>query len=131
MLVSALGFKDHKNANVIVRTGEIQRIEIALEIAPIESNVEIGDIDVGYGPAKAIHAAAISRFYDALLKVDAATLRAGYKPDAMLQEDIYLGHFFAENPEEGIDYIQFWFAELRNFIERCVARNQGVVSYIS
>ncbi len=97
----------------------------------VEEWPEIGDIDVGYGPAKAIHAAAISRFYDALLKVDAATLRAGYKPDAMLQEDIYLGHFFAENPEEGIDYIQFWFAELRNFIERCVARNQGVVSYIS
>ncbi len=46
MLVSALGFNDHKNANVIVRAGEVQRIEIALEIAPIESNVEIGDIDV-------------------------------------------------------------------------------------
>ena len=92
---------------------------------------EIGNIDVGYGPAKAINAAAVSRFYDALVKVDAATLRAGYNSEAMLEEDIYLADFFAENPEEGIEYIEYWFARLRDFVDGCVARNMGVVSYIS
>src|SRR5690606_12341267 len=69
----------------------------------VEEWPEIGDIVVGYGPAKAINAAAVSRFHDALHKVDAATLRAGYDPEAMLEEDIYLAEFFAERPEEGIE----------------------------
>jgi len=97
----------------------------------VEEWPEIGDIDVGYGPAKAIRAASVSRFHDALLKVDATTLRAGYDPEAMLEEDIYLADFFAENPKEGIEYIEYWFAQLREFVDCCVARNMGVVSYIS
>ena len=97
----------------------------------VEEWPQIGDIDVGYGPAKAINAAAVSRFYDALVEVDAATLRAGYDPEVMVEEEIYLAEFFAENPEEGIKYIEYWLAQLRDFIKGCVARNMGVVSYIS
>nr|WP_294817796.1 YfbM family protein [uncultured Sphingomonas sp.] len=96
----------------------------------VEEWPEIGDVDVGYGPAKAIRAVDVARFNDALAGFTAMDLRAGYRPQTMLEQELYLADFFAENPEEGIEYIEHWLTELRTFIAGCVARNAGVVSYI-
>lgn len=41
--VSAAGFKEYENRNIVVKNNETQRIEIVLEIASVESNVEIGE----------------------------------------------------------------------------------------
>ena len=97
----------------------------------VEEWPEIGDIDVGYGPAKAIHSASVGRFHEALAKVDKAYLRTNYDPASMHQDEIYLSHFFIENPDQGFEYLAEWFNELRNFIQSCVTRNMGVVSYVS
>jgi hypothetical protein len=44
--VSAAGFNEYKSENIIVKNNETQRIEVILEIATIESKVEIGEDDV-------------------------------------------------------------------------------------
>ncbi len=44
--VSAAGFKEYESENIIIKNNETQRIEIVLEVASIESNVEIGQDDV-------------------------------------------------------------------------------------
>jgi hypothetical protein len=43
--VSAAGFKEYESRNVVVKNNETQKIEIILEIASVESNVEIGEDD--------------------------------------------------------------------------------------
>lgn len=40
--VSAAGFKEYKSKSIIIKNNETRRIEIVLEIASVESNVEIG-----------------------------------------------------------------------------------------
>lgn len=45
LTVSAAGFKEYKNENVVIKNGETHRIEVVLEVAPVESNVEIGNDD--------------------------------------------------------------------------------------
>ncbi len=44
--VSAAGFKEYKSRNIIVKDNETQKIEVVLEVASIESTVEIGEDDV-------------------------------------------------------------------------------------
>ena len=41
--VSAVGFKEYESRNITVKNNEMQKIEIVLEIASVESTVEIGD----------------------------------------------------------------------------------------
>ncbi len=41
--VAAAGFQEYKSENVVVKNNDIKRIEIVLEIATFESNVEIGE----------------------------------------------------------------------------------------
>jgi hypothetical protein len=96
----------------------------------VEEWPEIGDIDVGYGPAKAIKSGAVARFSEALANFGPEDLRASYKPETMGEEELYLGDFFAENPAEGIEYIEHWLKVLRAFVDGCVARNVGIVAYI-
>ncbi|MDQ3322724.1 MAG: carboxypeptidase-like regulatory domain-containing protein, partial [Acidobacteriota bacterium] len=43
--ISAAGFEEYKSQNIIVKNNETRRIEIVLEIASIESKVEIGEDD--------------------------------------------------------------------------------------
>ena len=43
MTVTAAGFKDHRNPGIVIRGGETQKLEVVLEIAPIESEVEVGE----------------------------------------------------------------------------------------
>ncbi len=43
IVVSADGFKSHSSRDLKVRAGQIQRIEITLEVAPIESKVDIAE----------------------------------------------------------------------------------------
>lgn len=46
IMVSAVGFKEYESDKIIVKNNETQKIEIILEVAPIESSVEIGENDV-------------------------------------------------------------------------------------
>ena len=45
IIVSAAGFKEYTSGDIIINN-ETQQIEVVLEVAPIESEVEIGDSDV-------------------------------------------------------------------------------------
>ena len=45
VVVLAQGFKDHRASELSIRIGETKTVEVILEIAPIESNVEIGETD--------------------------------------------------------------------------------------
>lgn len=92
---------------------------------------EIGDIDVGYGPAKAIKSEHVSRFFDALESFTPDMLRAQYRPDRMEEEELYLAEFFSRDRTEGIEYIEYWLEELRGFLRQCVARKMGLVTYLS
>lgn len=44
--VSAVGFKEYKSESIIIKTGETRKIDIDLEVASFEANVEIGENEV-------------------------------------------------------------------------------------
>lgn len=41
--ITAIGFKEYKSPNITIKNGEIKRFEIVLEIAAIESKVDVGE----------------------------------------------------------------------------------------
>lgn len=57
IIVSAAGFKENKSKSIIIKNNETRRIEIVLEIASVESNVEIG-ADENVADAERVGAAA-------------------------------------------------------------------------
>lgn len=46
IMISATGFKEYIIRDIIINNNETQKIEVVLEISPIESKVEIGESDV-------------------------------------------------------------------------------------
>ncbi|MEJ7623155.1 MAG: carboxypeptidase regulatory-like domain-containing protein [Pyrinomonadaceae bacterium] len=81
IVVSAKGFKEYKSENLLVRTGDSKRIEIDLEVAPIESNVEIGDSDLSdaekTGATVVLNEGAIANLPDDQVELERAIKRIG------------------------------------------------------
>ena len=91
---------------------------------------EIGDVDTGYGPAKAIRSDAVSRFRNALTLIGSEHIKTYYKPEEMQRAGVYLAASLGDDADEIAD-IEHSLQKLRNFLDECVVRNAGVITYIS
>lgn len=88
---------------------------------------EVGDIDVGYGPARVFRSDQVQAIQAVLGKIEKDELIQKYQPDVMIQKDIYPA-IWDRNPEDDnmLAYLLEYFGVLREFMNTSAARGMGM-----
>lgn len=88
----------------------------------------IGEVEVGYGPARGMTAAEVKVVAGALAGIDEAFMRARFDPAQMTQLDIYPGIWDRDPAEDdSFGYCMEYFGALRAFVMRAAERGAGLV----
>lgn len=92
----------------------------------------VGDIDVGYGPARALRAEEVQEVVGALASVDRATLQQRFDPDDMTRKEIYPDIWHRDpNDDNVLGYCLEYFDALQTFMNNAAGAGLGVVIYLS
>jgi hypothetical protein len=76
-------------------------------------------IDLGYGQPWVITSDRMRAFSEALSTLADDDIRQRYDPAAMVANDIYIADAFAEEPDEGLNYLMQGIPALRRFANKC------------
>ena len=92
----------------------------------------VGNVDVGYGPARVFSSAETKDIRNALSTLQVDELRARFNPSAMTAKNIYPEIWSRGDPDdETIGYLLEYYAVLRGFLEQAVEARVGIVVYLS
>jgi uncharacterized protein DUF1877 len=92
----------------------------------------IGDIDVGYGPARALTSKQVASFNVALSAISSDDLRQRYDPQALTKAEIYPEIWDADpDEEEGVGYLVEMFEDLKTFVGKTAEEKKGMVVYLA
>ena len=93
---------------------------------------QVGDIDVGYGPARALTAEQVQAFHAALQPLDEIFLKGRFNPAEMMKLQIY-PEIWDRDPAEddSFGYRAEYFGTLKSFVADAAKRRMGLVVYIS
>ena len=96
------------------------------------NNKTIGDIDVGYGPARALTSKQVASFNIALSGISSDNLRQRYDPQALKKAEIY-PEIWDNDPAEddALGYLVEMFEDLKAFVEKTSEQKKGMVVYIA
>ena len=91
----------------------------------------VGDIDVGYGPARVLSAADTRAAHEALTRLSDDELRGRFDPAEMSKKEIY-PEIWDRPPEEDdtLGYLLEYVGTLREFLGQAVQQRQGLVLYL-
>jgi len=99
----------------------------------VKGGKEIGAVDVGYGPARALSSAEVDAFYAALSAITPEELKARYDPQKMMELSIYPTIWDrSEDPEEKddpLDYLMEYYAILMDFLRKSTEKRVGLIVY--
>jgi hypothetical protein len=95
----------------------------------VRGGKEVGDIDVGYGPARALESAQVKRFSDALAQVSEANLRARFDADKLTSLSVYPTIW--NEGDEALEYLLEYFRELKSFVDETAQKRMGLVVWLS
>jgi hypothetical protein len=90
---------------------------------------EVGDVDVGYGPARVMRPAEVANFDSVLSAISSDEMRRRYDPAAMMKEDIYPNVW--DRGEEEIEYVIEYFEVLKQIVHDARASNKGLIIYLA
>jgi hypothetical protein len=93
---------------------------------------EVGDVDLGYGPARAFSSAEVRAIASALLPITRAELEKRFDPAAMLELDIYPTIW--DRPREKddtLEYLLVYYDALKTFIGGAAERGEGLLVYLT
>ena len=92
---------------------------------------EVGDVDVGYGPARAYRAADVVKLSGALSEIDVADLRARFNPAEMMKQEIYPGIWDRDpSDDDTLGYCLDNFESLKRFLAEAVRLRRGMLIYL-
>jgi Domain of unknown function (DUF1877) len=89
---------------------------------------EVGEEDVGYGPARVLRPEEVREFSDFLQTVDAAEMRRRFDPAALTKAEIYPLEW---NGAEDLDWLIETYEMMCAFFAEAAAREEGVVLSLS
>lgn len=92
----------------------------------LAGGTELGDVDVGYGPARALSPAQVSEFHQYLCTVTESDLRERCDPGAMERAEIYGA---LESVDE-VPYVWDHIEALRDLLGSAAAAGDGAIIYI-
>jgi len=98
----------------------------------VAGGTTVGNVDVGYGPARALTSTETRAVRDFLKSVDDEELRRRFNPEDMLAKRIY-PDIWARDPAEqdSLGYLIEHVRILRGFLDQAVDEGLGIVLYIS
>ncbi|MBI5302699.1 MAG: YfbM family protein [Chloroflexi bacterium] len=98
----------------------------------VKGGGEVGDIDVGYGPARVFTSDDVHKINAALKPIDGEFLKSRFDPIEMTKLEIY-PDIWERNPEEDdtFGYCEEYFGVLKSFVEQAAERNLGLVICLS
>jgi len=93
----------------------------------------VGDIDVGYGPARALTSQQVATWDDSLAKISRDELGRRFDPKAMLEAQIYpqIWARSIKGEEDTLDYLLQAYAGLRDFVAAAHRERSGLLVYLS
>ncbi|MGC3980943.1 MAG: YfbM family protein [Steroidobacteraceae bacterium] len=98
----------------------------------VSSGIQIGDIDVGYGPARAFLSDEVKTINAALNPLNEAWLKSRFNPKEMMDLEIYPTIWDREpSDDDTFGYCAEYFSVLKEFIGKAASNEAGVIIYIS
>jgi hypothetical protein len=93
---------------------------------------EVGDVDLGYGPARALRAAEVAVIARALEGVSSQALRERFDPLRMRMLEIYPDTWDGKADEaDPLGFLLSYFEELRTYVQRVAQTGLGMLVYLS
>ncbi|MEM1061482.1 MAG: YfbM family protein [Planctomycetota bacterium] len=92
----------------------------------IEGGTEVGDVDVGYGPARAFRSDEVAAIDAHLRSLTDDELLGRLDQAAMTRLSVY-PDVWDEPPEESLEYLGHYLGELRGFLTATTERSSGMV----
>ena len=92
---------------------------------------EVGDVDVGYGPARVFSSDEVKKIADAVGAIDENELRQRFDPEEMKSLEIY-PDIWDRDPEDDdtLGYCIEYYDYLRRFLSDAAGNSMGVALYI-
>ena len=94
----------------------------------VRGGEEVGDEDVGYGPARVLRPNQVARWAAALLAILADEMRRRYDQQAMLKAEIYPQ--MGWHVPEALGYLLEYYGALSSFVEQARDRGKGAIIHI-
>jgi hypothetical protein len=93
---------------------------------------EVGDVDVGYGPARAFSAAQVKQIAAFLDGLDRGALRGRFDLDAMAKADIYPDIWMSgESADDLWQYVGGALDEVASFVRNTADRDMALLVYLN
>lgn len=93
---------------------------------------QIGDIDVGYGPARILNQHQVQQLYNHLSEISEDVFKEKYDPQKMNALEIYPDIFKPNRDhEENLEYFCEHFELLKDFITRTAQKNDGIIIFMN
>lgn len=94
---------------------------------------QVGDVDVGYGPARALTSQQVAAWDDALTTISREEFGRRFEPKAMLDADIYpqIWARSIKGEEDTLDYLLQAYAGLQDFVAAARKERSGLLVYLS
>lgn len=98
----------------------------------VRGGAQIGNVDVGYDPARALTSAQAKQFHESLSQLTQDVLRSRFDPEQMKSLAIY-PDIWDRDPEDDdtLEYLVTYFDELRSFLNETASRQLGLIIYIN
>ncbi len=97
----------------------------------VVGGTQVGDLDVGYGPARVFDSTEVRQIAEALAVVSSESLVARFDPKAFVAEDIYPSMDLANIDEEYLKYLTDYFQVAKGFTSETAKRGQAMLVYIN
>ena len=98
----------------------------------IGGGIAVGDVEVGYGPARIFSADEVKAISAALAPLNRDSLRARFNPQEMMKLEIYPSIWDRDPADDDtFGYCAEYFEYLKTFIEETRRRNMGLVVYLT
>lgn len=93
---------------------------------------DVGDIDLGYGPARVLRPPEVQSFDTALSNISSEEMRRRFNPKAMMAADIY-PTIWDRSPAEDdtLGYVLEGYTALKTFIHNASEKGKGVIIYLT
>ena len=90
----------------------------------------IGDLDVGYGPARALTSAQVKEFSAAISNLGKDDFKNRFDKNAFDKNEIYPQGWESAKDEESIDFLYSNFVTLKEFLESAKTKSCGAIVWL-
>jgi hypothetical protein len=97
----------------------------------VAGGTPVGDVDVGYGPARVFTSGEVAEIVSALEPMTAAALKARYDADAFASQEIYPEIWDEPETECLDDYVLDHFERLKEFLTEAGASGAALIVYLN